>query len=52
MVTNNLRHYSNDEKLAVIQMRDSGMSYEAIAQKTGYSRVNMEKWCSQKVWLR
>jgi hypothetical protein len=30
-------------------MKDSGMSYDEISLKFGYSRVNMEKWCSQKV---
>lgn len=40
-----------EEKLSVINMRDRGMTYEDIAKQTGYSRVNMEKWCSVKVRL-
>lgn len=41
--------HRKEEKLSVINMRDRGMSYEDIAKQTGYSRVNMEKWCSVKV---
>uniref|UniRef100_A0A7S3GY27 Uncharacterized protein n=1 Tax=Spumella elongata TaxID=89044 RepID=A0A7S3GY27_9STRA len=42
------RSYTKEEKLSVINMKDSGMSYDDISKQTGFSRVNMEKWCSVK----
>lgn len=41
--------FRKEEKLAVIKMKDKGLSYEEISKRTGHSRVNMEKWCSAKV---
>mmetsp|Transcript_8074 Transcript_8074/g.17571 ORF Transcript_8074/g.17571 Transcript_8074/m.17571 type:complete len:346 (+) Transcript_8074:493-1530(+) len=40
------KSYSKEQKLAVIEMRDTGLTFIAIAARTGMIRANIEKWCS------